>query len=373
MHSEQFRPLLTSHGPYGSVYFDDSHDTEDANIQIELKWRGLRTELERQGAGAELIHRLQDAVTAVRPAVGRGGRVVVANADQVLVDEHLSEGEGASQAQFSGLPYIVPALASGRERPSYLVVTVDHAGADIEIHRDPGDRETITVDGGGYPVHKAGRADTPGYGDPQPHTEENRSKNIRSVAERVATLVDDEAPAIVFLVGEVRSRNDLAAALPQRVTDLLVHLHVGARRSGFDRRDLDEAIEARLAQRQHDATEAVLQRFSAELSRHSGLATEGLPGVCAALRDGAVETLILGDIGDATVVSADDLTTVAPNENVLSELGAAPSHVLRADEALPMAAISIGADLIGMPEGYSAADGVGAVLRYAPRQPAGVT
>lgn len=376
MHAELFRPLLTSHGPYGSVYFEDSHDTEDAAAQIELNWRGLRAELERQGAGPQLLRQLDEALATERPAVGRGGRVVVANAEGVLVDQQVSWGEGLPTARFSELPYIVPALTRGVEHPSYLVVAVDHTGADVELHRG-GPAEppvtAVTVDGGGYPVHKAGRADTPGYGDPQPHTEENRSRNIREVADRVAALVDEERPDVVFLVGEVSSRTDLAAALPERVLNLATHLPIGARHSGYHPKDLHAAITRHLAQRQRDTEMDVAQHFSAELNRHSGLATEGLPGVCAALREGAVETLILGDIGDATVVSSDDLATIAPNPDVLSELGAAPTHVLRADEALPIAAVSIGADLIGMAEGYSPADGVAAVLRYAPRQAAGVT
>ena len=59
--------------------------------------------------------------------------------------------------------------------------------------------------------------------------------------------------------------------------------------------------------------------------------------MCAALRDGAVETLIIGDIGDATVVLGDEVTTIAPNEDVLSEFGRA---------ALPMAAIATDANLV---------------------------
>lgn len=376
MHSERFQNLLASHGPYGTVYFDDSHDTADAATTIELKWRGLRTELERQGAGHELLRRLELAVTEQRPAVGRGSRVVVANADGVLVDQHLSEGEGTLHARVSELPYIVPALEADADGAGYLVVVVDHAGADIELHRGRDDKKTAfatTVEGGGFPVHKAGRADTPGYGDPQQHTEENRSKNIRAVADKVTALVDDDKPDVVFLVGEVRSRNDLANALPDRVTKLVVHLQVGARHSGFDRHTLDKAVAEWLAQHRQDAVDAVAQDFSAEIRRDRGRATEGLPGVCAALRAGAVDTLLVGDIGNATVVSSDELDTVAPNPEVLSELGAAPSRVLRADEALPMPAIATGADLIRMPAGYSAADGVAAVLRYAPRQPAPVT
>jgi peptide chain release factor subunit 1 len=43
----------------------------------------------------------------------------------------------------------------------------------------------------------------------------------------------------------------------------------------------------------------------------SGLAVEGLDAVCSALRQGAVDTLIIGDIDDVTVVANEGMTTVA--------------------------------------------------------------
>jgi peptide chain release factor subunit 1 len=44
----------------------------------------------------------------------------------------------------------------------------------------------------------------------------------------------------------------------------------------------------------------------------------------------------------------------------------APATTLRADEALPLLAISVGASLVRTDERIAAADGVAAVLRYAP-------
>ncbi|MFG1932741.1 hypothetical protein ACGFK1_19175 [Mycobacterium sp. NPDC048908] len=46
------------------------------------------------------------------------------------------------------------------------------------------------------------------------------------------------------------------------------------------------------------------------------------------------------------VEHGDEHVTVAPNENVLSELGTAPTQTLPADEALPMLAVSTGAALV---------------------------
>jgi hypothetical protein len=365
MQSEHFRTLLTSHGPYGSVYFEDSHNTEEADRRIDLEWRGLRGQLERQGAEPAITEGIERAITETRPAVGRSGRAVVASAEGVLVNEHLIRPI-SSVVRVSALPYIVPVVEHGVDRPAYAVAIVDHQGADITLYRDD-TAVSDTVDGEAYPVHKASGAETPGYGDPQRTTEEARQQNVRAVASRLASLVDDAAPEVVFVVGEVSSRSDLVAQLPERVVSRVVELHVGARHSGFDDADLRHAIDQEFQHRRLAAIDDAAQRFVAEIGRGSGLATEGLDGVTAALRAGAVETLIIGEVGDATVVAGDDLTTIAPNPNVVSELGAAPTQTLRADEALPMAAIATGASLIRTDERIAPTDGIAAVLRYSTR------
>ncbi len=64
------------------------------------------------------------------------------------------------------------------------------------------------------------------------------------------------------------------------------------------------------------------------------------------------------------MVAGDDLLTVAPNANVLPELGTAANQTLRADEALPTVAIMSDAALIRMDERLAPKDGA-AVLRFA--------
>jgi hypothetical protein len=362
MQSGHFQTLRTSHGPYGSVYFDDSHNTEDAAAQLELKWRALREQLEQQGAEPALTESIEQAVIGSRPPVGRSGRAVIASAEGVLVNEHLIRPAGPV-VRVSPLPYIVPVVEHGVDAPVYVVAIVDHDGADITLWRD-GTAVFDTVDGDAYPVHKASSAESPGYGDPQRTAEEARKQNIRAVTDRLAKLVDDASPEFVFVVGEVQSRSDLIADLPERVTCRVVELHVGARHSGFDDDALHHEIEQVFQRRRVAVIDDAAQRFSAEMGRGSGLATEGLDGVTAALRAGAVDTLIIGDLSDATVVADDEISVIAPNPNVLSELGAAPARTLRADEALPMAAIATDASLVRTDERISPREGIAAILRY---------
>ncbi|OBG93386.1 hypothetical protein A9X05_09710 [Mycobacterium sp. E3298] len=365
MDSDRFRKLLDASGPFASVYFDDSHDTHDAEAQLELKWRALKEDLETRGAAEEVVDEIGRAVMDLRPPIGRSGRAVVAGADGVLLNEHLLRPPSQQIVRVSELPYVMPIVEHGFHQPDYLLVEVDHTGADI-TRKVGGALRSETVDGGGFPVHHASGAETAGYGDPQLRTDEAARKNMRAVADRIGELVDAANLDLVLIVGEVSSQSDLLAELPERISRHAEQLQVGARHSGHDADELQRAIEAACLRRHLDVIDAAAERFTAEVGRQSGLAAEGLDAVCSALRQGAVDTLIVGDIGDATVVADADLTTVAPNENVLSEQGAAPAKTLRADEALPVFAISVGAALVRTDERIAPANGVGALLRYAP-------
>lgn len=364
MDAQRFRPLLTARRPFASVYFEDSHQTADAATQLDLKWRDIRQQLAQHGVDDPVIAGIERAVMDLRPPVGRSGRAVIADAEGVVLNEHLLRPV-PTIVRVSQSPYLVPLVEHGFDSPTYVLAAVDYTGADLTVHIN-GALRSETVDGGGYPVHKADSAETAGYGDPQPRADEASHKNVRAVSARVTELTDEVGADAVFVVGEVQSRSDLLSELPQRVAERAVVLQVGARHSGHDFDEVQDAIEAEFLKRRLNEIDNATQRFTAECGRRSGLAAEGLDAVCAALNQGAVETLIIGDIGDVTVVADADLRVAAPNPEVLSEHGAAPAHTLRADEALPMEAISLGAGLIRTDERIDPADGIAAVLRYAP-------
>ncbi|KZS67517.1 hypothetical protein LAUMK35_05646 [Mycobacterium pseudokansasii] len=89
MQSDRFRQLLDTPGPFASIYFEDSHDTHDAADQLELKWRGLREQLERQGVADSVTADIEQAVLELRPPIGRSGRAVIA-------DERMAPTDGVA-------------------------------------------------------------------------------------------------------------------------------------------------------------------------------------------------------------------------------------------------------------------------------------
>ena len=364
MEYEQFRQLVTAPGPFVSVYLDDSRDTSDAMGRLEARWRDVRNRLDSVGVAEKIVVALEEAILRGQPAVGRQGHAVIVSRYRILVNEHLMSPPPDTVLRVSDYPYILPLVEFGRWRPTYLFAAVDHNGADVAVHRGDAIRSEV-VDGGGYPVHKPATAGFSGYGDFQRTTEEAVRMNIRAVAERLTELVDETGAEVVFISGEVRSRSDLVSALPDRIVTRVTQLHAGARTSGGREEEAVDQVAAEFERRRRAALADIVARFEAESGNLSGLAAEGIPAVCAALRAGDVDTLIVGRLGDATVVTAERRALVAPDPDVLSELGEAPYRVTRADEALPFAAISIDAAVVGVDDLMAPADGIAALLRYA--------
>lgn len=323
MQSDRFRGLVDAAGPFVSVYFDDSHDSGDAVAALDARLRDVRKHLEEQSVGADVIEAIETAARAKHP-VGRSGRGLIAAGNTIVLDEHLIRPPADTVLRVSDLPYIVPVVEHGVLHTRHLTVAVDNTGADITLATGT---ETVHNDDHAGPQGKA----------------EAVRKNIREVADRVTHLVDEHAPDVVFITGEVSARSELLSELPERVTAKSVQLQGGGRTAGTDadevRHEMDqEFLKLRLA-----AIDDAAERFKAGLG--AGLAVEGLTGVTIALRDGSVDTLIIGDLGDATVVDE--------------------GGEQRADEALPLLAAATHAKLVRTDERISPADGVGAVLRYA--------
>jgi peptide chain release factor subunit 1 len=338
--SDRFRQLLDTPGPFASVYFADPDDADDVGAQLEPNWRALRDQLEQQGADESVTAEIEYAVMDLRPPIGRGGRAVVAGATGVVLNEHLLRPAAEPVVRVSELPYLVPIIEHGSEHSHYLLVVVDPTGTFITTNTDVTRRSEMVEAGGRLALHTA--------------------------ADRVSELVHDSSFDAIFVVGDVASRSDLLAALPERVRERATSLPIGVRRGGYDFEEIQRAIDTTFLKRRLSVIDGAAARFATEVGRQSGLVAEGLGAVCSALRQGTVDTMIIGEIDDATVVADEGLTTFAPNADALSKQGAAPAKTLRADEALPLLAISVGASLVHTDERIAPADGIAAVLRYAP-------
>jgi hypothetical protein len=348
--TEALRAMLDSDGPFASVYFDASHDTEDAAKEVELRWRAVRARLIALDTPKPTIRALDAAAAERHPAVGRAGRFMVAAGDRILLDEYLTGPPPTElDVRLSPVPYLLPLLESGQPTVPYVVVNVDKKDGRIwatageeSIHREVRGRE--------HPVHKVRRGWS--HRNLQSHTEEIVKQNIDEVAGETTRLARQIGARLVLLIGDVEPRALLRHELPDSVASIAIDAH--------SERDAERFA----AQVWHTERAATMDRFRAELGRESH-AVQGMPDTTAALREGNVELLVI----NASAVHKHEVwigsrpNLVAVDRSALHDIGISDRARVPADEALPAAALAVRAEVVTTDED-APAGGVGAILRH---------
>jgi len=113
-----------------------------------------------------------------------------------------------------------------------------------------------------------------------------------------------------------------------------------------------------------DAERSAYDQFLFEIARPGGLAADGLQRCARSLREGNVDALVISveQLGDAMVWVAGGRWDLVSADTSLRGMGL-PITSRRADEALPMAALAVGAGVVVTADPLPLADGVGVLLR----------
>ncbi|MFI9387476.1 Vms1/Ankzf1 family peptidyl-tRNA hydrolase [Kutzneria sp. NPDC052558] len=363
METTELRDLVVAPGDFASVYLDASHDTEDAEQALRLRWQEIRAALEDQHADRPTVRELEQTVLEGAKPVGRAGRALIASAGRVLLDTWLPVPPATPVVRWSTLPYLLPLAAQHVPPLPYVVVITDRLGADLRGYGPHGELTArTTVDGVDHPVHKvAGTGWT--HLKMQHRVENTAHHNATEVAEAVSRMADDLHAQLIIVAAEVQARAELHEALPKRHQEILVDTSTGGRADGIDEAALEAEVRLIAEDYARAAQQTWVDRFAAELARDTGLAVQGLEPVTAALREARVDTVIVTDelAADRPLWTGEELAQVAIDAEGLAEDG---RLTRRADEALPAAASVSGANLV-VPDGHlPLADGVGALLRY---------
>lgn len=363
MQTTELRDLIVAPGEFASVYLDASHDTEDAEHALRLRWAEIRVELAEQGADQPTVDELEQALLQGAKPVGTAGRAMIASAGRVLLDTWLPVPPAVPVVRCSSLPYLLPLAAQHVPPAAYVVVIMDRIGADLRGYSAAGElAEKATVDGSDHPVHKV--SGTGWTHLKMQHRVENTARhNAGQVADAVAHMADELQAQLVVVAAEVQARAELRAALPKRLQEIVVDTQTGGRADGVDEAALAAEVRLIVEDYARAAQQTWVDRFAAELNRDSGLAVEGLEAVTSALREARVDTVFVTDEldGGRMLRASVDSGQVAVGEDGIAG-GEAVAR--RADEVLPAAASVSGARLV-VPDGYlPLTDGVGALLRY---------
>lgn len=361
-------PLYRKAGPVASAYLDSTRVVEDADKQIELRWRELRESLAEQGADEPTLKALDQVAGGVAGLPGPQGEALFATGGELLGAYTLSRPPVRNRATFSALPDVRELAADRESGMPYVVVATDRVGADVYAYTAHGGTPTERsfngatlhiqkVRGGGY-AHKQ-------Y---QRTSEELWSANAAAVAEDVEAAIDDVGAVAVFVGGDERAIGKLRDHLGTRANGLLVEVSGGSRADTSALAALRDSVDSALRQTAAARHEEVIGEFDAEVQRQ-GRAVEGTGRTVEALRAGQVGTLLLADPGGQRAVlwtapgdpmeSATDRGRLADPEQAVS----AP-----VDAVLLRAAHATDASFATLSEGdiarIATAPSVGALLRY---------
>ncbi|MFC0111307.1 Rv2629 family ribosome hibernation factor [Kibdelosporangium aridum] len=349
-------------GQFASIYFDSSHDTADAARQIELRWRAVVDQLEGAGLAQQTLTALDNAVTENPPSQGRAGRALVAAGSTVLIDEQLPEPPPGRIARVSPLPYLLPLIEHDAQQVPHVVAVIDRTGADLRAVGQHGMNQE-SVQGTEHHVHKV-RGGGWSHWSIQNRVEEKSRQNVEEVAREVSRLVDDVDAQVLVLAGEVQARKALYDAIAPRPREIAVEASTGNRATGGDAEAFEHEVRRILDEHVEKQRQASFDRFHAELNRDNGLAAQGLNETLSALNAANVEYLLVNPqvLADRTLCSGAQPTPLATAEQPLRAAGEETVHTVRADEALPIAALATGAMVVTSDEALP--DGVGVLLRH---------
>ncbi|MFN8076837.1 MAG: Vms1/Ankzf1 family peptidyl-tRNA hydrolase [Kineosporiaceae bacterium] len=364
--------LLQHPGPFATVSLDAGRADESGAREVDLRWAEHERTLGRLGAPGAVLDLLRAAAASRSSASGEVGRLVVVGGagpgePEVLLDLVLPVRPVREEALWGPAPHLMPALRAAAGVTPYLLVRLDRAGADLELHGDLGEEvRTEQVDGDHDVLHKV-----PGGGwshlRMQHRVEDSWDHNAGEVAARVDRLAVAHRPAAVLVAGDDKATARFVARLGAATAPLVTRLSSGGRADGVDEaamaREVAEVLDGVRRRRRAD----VIDRFAREEGRGEAAVT-GVAAVADALRKGQVDEIVLLDdpSSTSTLWVGDAPTDVATSREDLVATGSARAEQTRADAALVWAAVASDAGVRLVEDGEVALhEGIGAVLRWA--------
>ena len=223
--------MLGRPSPFTTVYLDATRTGANADAEAADRWRAVRRSLEREGAAAGVLDDIAEVVSVPTGVRGPHGRVVVADAEGVVVDRVLSEPPARVVRRARSRAGAGSAVRAADETVTHPLVAVDRNGADLTwaaggTVRTEGGPETETVDGGHDDVHKTREGGLDRRS--QTRAEDSWGRNAEAVAAVLDRRVAERSPDLVLITGDVRAVALVRDAVGQPTEGLLVYVPVVA-------------------------------------------------------------------------------------------------------------------------------------------------
>ena len=351
-----YAPLLQSPGPFATVLVDASRDSENGEHEHELHVRAAAEQLREAGASAEVVDRVRERLLAPTERPAPVSRLVVADTDDVLVDELTSTRADQPVATWAPLPDLSAHLQHRDSAVTFVLAVVDHEGGDVALYDSdvPDPQEENEVGGETRFVHQVpvGGWSALHY---QHNTEDVWARNAEAVVEEITGHLR-RGHRLVLLAGDPQSRGIVRSSLADTEAEV-VELESGTRAEDGGDEALAQAIREALLEHTVSRRLALTHELKERLGRAQAVAT-GVADVADAFVRGQVDTLLL-DPQEAAEHELD------PARHPGLALGAAtPEGPVRADLALVAAAIVTGASVSVSPRATLGGAPVAALLRW---------
>jgi Bacterial archaeo-eukaryotic release factor family 2 len=359
------RPLYEHPGPWASVYLDATRAEENAEHQVELRWRGLRQQLAQQGADDATLDALQEAISGHPYQPGQYGLALFASGGEVTLVETLPAPPAFDEASYGPLPHAMPLVAQRGNEVPYVRVLADRTGADVTgltVGGAPRRREVKGSDS--YPIRKV-KVGGWSHRRYQQAAEETWKRNAGDVAAAVTDLAKAVGAEVIVIGGDVRTAPLIAERLPIRWRERVVVTDASARQAP-DEEALDDVTIQSIAEVADRHARDAIDRYN--MQRGEGSGSAGLADVVTRLQRGQADTVLL--INDASStdklwIGPDDPSLVSVDAQPLHQSGVDDPQQVRADAALLRAIVGTDADLVLVtPDEVDLEHGIGAVLRY---------
>ncbi|MCH8565777.1 hypothetical protein LTH96_08615 [Nesterenkonia sp. LB17] len=302
MQLSTLRGVYEAEGPFATVYLEARSPSAEAANEIRLRWHDLRSQLAHAGTSEAALTSLDEALASAKAQeVQAEGRVLVADRSRVVLEERFDAAQETGDLAVLAEPpqlgaYIRHRLAAAR----MLVAIADQKQAVIrrlvvtgDDLLDAGSEETVR--GSVESVHKP-REGAMSHKRIQRSADEAAARNIRDIAAGVAEIADSWRPDVIVVAGEIQGRRALHEELPHALRKLTVEAETGG---GIPSGSADEGTEEALREELSVIARRVVIRRADEQTerlgeaRGKGRSAEDPEAIRAALRLGAVETLLL--------------------------------------------------------------------------------
>ncbi|WGW12349.1 hypothetical protein LWF01_00860 [Saxibacter everestensis] len=328
------KDVLTTNGPFLSIYLDTTRTDPALAAEIDARWAHLKAEATRAGAPKGMLDDIEDLVRQPSGMGGRHGQAFIATKDRLQIERVIPLPPRQDVAAWSDHPQLLPIMRIAAKAVSYIIVEVDRYGADFKL-RAPEDPHLIgskdglgddsVVEGGHDEVHKP-RSGWRGHKF-EARVEDSWERNADAVAARLDKLVSRYRPDMVLLSGDIRAENLLKEAVNQDTKTRIVCVPGGSRGDNGDKPSFAAAVATAVDQFVERKGQELVGKLKEEQAR-DGDVVSGAQETQEALKRGQVETLVLveGEEPDSieellrTAILTDaDIRTIQPGQVRLPE------------------------------------------------------